>query len=47
VDGLWVAAVGRTTAAALEKEGVTPEVVPSRPGGVELVEALVEHAATR
>ena len=42
---LLIAAVGHTTAAALEKEGVTPQVIPDRPGGVELVEALVAYAS--
>ncbi len=42
-----VAAVGRTTSRALEREGVTPQVVPLRPGGLEMVEALVEYMSSR
>ncbi|MCA9509241.1 MAG: hypothetical protein KC560_00960, partial [Myxococcales bacterium] len=38
-----VAAVGPTTADALRAEGLAPEVVPARPGGLALVDALVDH----
>ncbi len=44
---LLIAAVGRTTARAIEREGLTPQVVPDQPGGAELVAALVEHVAAR
>ncbi len=40
-----VAAVGRTTAAALERHGLTPDVVPARPDVKTLVQAVVEHVA--
>ena len=38
-----VAAIGATTADALRRAGIEPDVVPDRPGGRELVEALVDH----
>ena len=41
-----VAAVGPTTAAALRSEGLEPDVVPTRPGGVELVAALAEYVTS-
>jgi uroporphyrinogen III methyltransferase/synthase len=47
VRGLLVAAVGRTTDRALEREGFRAQVVPDRPGGKELVEALVRYVAQK
>ena len=38
-----IAAVGRTTARALEAHGLTPDVVPARPDVRSLVDAIVEH----
>lgn len=39
-----IAAVGPTTAAALKAEGFAADVVPKLPGGLALVDALVEYA---
>jgi len=44
LDNMLIAAVGPTTAAALEAEGLAPDVIPDLPGGLSLVEALVEYA---
>ncbi len=41
-----VAAIGPTTAQALQDEGLTPDVLPERAGVEELVEALVAHEAS-
>ena len=41
-----IAAVGPTTADACRKAGLEPAVVPSRPGGLALVEALIAWART-
>jgi uroporphyrinogen-III synthase len=38
-----VVAVGETTGRALEGEGFPAQVIPERPGGVEMVAALVDH----
>jgi len=40
-----IAAVGRTTAAALERQGFTPDVVPPRPDVRSLVDAIAEYVA--
>ncbi|MGH0035211.1 MAG: uroporphyrinogen-III C-methyltransferase [Myxococcota bacterium] len=40
-----IAAIGATTARALEREGFEVTVVPARPDGAALVEALVRHFA--
>jgi uroporphyrinogen-III synthase len=40
-----VAAVGRTTAGALERHGVAADVVPPRPDVRSLVGAIVAHVA--
>ncbi len=40
LDGLLVAAIGPTTAAALLRQGVSVDVVPSRPGHADLAAAL-------
>ena len=42
-----VAVIGATTAEALRREGIEPDVVPERPGGRALVEALVDHESAR
>ena len=42
--GALVAAVGPTTAEACRAEGIEPAVVPEQPGGLALVQALVEYA---
>ena len=44
--GVTVAAVGPTTADACRKVGLEPAVVPARPGGLALVEALIAWAKT-
>lgn len=41
-----VAAIGPTTARALQDEGLAPDVLPERAGVEELVEALVAHEAS-
>lgn len=46
VDGLVVAAIGSTTAAALERLDVRVDVIPERPGFVELAEALANADCT-
>lgn len=45
VDRCVVAAVGRTTARALERHGIRPDVVPQSPEVRALVEAIVAHVA--
>jgi uroporphyrinogen III methyltransferase/synthase len=40
-----IAAIGATTARALRREGLEPDVVPTLPDGAALVEALVRHFA--
>jgi len=44
LSDIVLAAVGRTTAQAMETEGFTPQVVPDRPSGQGLIAALVEYA---
>ncbi len=46
VEGIIVAAVGRTTGRALQEVGVEADVIPPRPGGPELVAALVEYVSS-
>jgi len=43
---LLFAGGGKTTSRALEAEGLRAEVVPERPGGRELVEALAQYVAS-
>lgn len=47
LEGLVVAALGETTAAALREEGIEPDVIPERPTIQALVEALVDHVGER
>lgn len=43
VEDCIVAAVGTTTAAALRRHGIEPDVIPKRPDPRQLVEALAAH----
>jgi len=47
VEHCVVAAVGATTAAALRRAGIEPDVIPDRPGARELVAALAGHVEAR
>jgi uroporphyrinogen III methyltransferase/synthase len=44
-NALVIAAVGKTTSRALEREGAVAQVIPERPGGPELAAALAEYMA--
>jgi uroporphyrinogen-III synthase len=47
LDGMILAAIGATTAAALAAEGHPPDVVPARPEYPLMIEAVAQHLSER
>ena len=47
LDGMVIGAIGPTTASALVRRGIPVDVVPARPGFVELAEAMGAHVIER
>ena len=46
-EGVAVAAIGPTTAKACQQAGRRPDVVPVKPGAVELADVIVTHLKER